>query len=319
MPLQRPASVTDAFLDQLVARVPSTERRHLEADRGLHRRGARRAAAVDARRTSRRRTPPPARRRRSGRRGRSRSGSRSSSARTRCSSTTRETTTDLIQAESGKNRRMAIEETCDPVMVMSHYLKRAPKLLEPVKRGGPVPLAVDVDRDPPAQGGHRDHRALELPVRDRHLRLDLGADGRQRHRAQARQQDRAVAAVRRADARGGRAARGPLPGRVRRGSGRRADADRQRQLRDVHRLHRDRPGDRRAGRPQPDRLLPRARRQEPDDRARGRQPRRGRAGRACSARSATPARSACTSSGCTCPTSRYDEIKRRASSRRPRR
>src|SRR6478735_8555621 len=49
-------------------------------------------------------------------------------------------TTDLIQAESGKNRRMAIEETCDPVMVMSHYLKRAPKLLAPVKRGGPVPL-----------------------------------------------------------------------------------------------------------------------------------------------------------------------------------
>ncbi|HEX6355494.1 aldehyde dehydrogenase family protein, partial [Actinophytocola sp.] len=50
------------------------------------------------------------------------------------------TTTDLIQAESGKNRRMAIEETCDPVMVMSHYLKRAPKLLKPVKRGGPVPM-----------------------------------------------------------------------------------------------------------------------------------------------------------------------------------
>ncbi|HEX5089404.1 MAG TPA: succinic semialdehyde dehydrogenase [Nocardioides sp.] len=50
------------------------------------------------------------------------------------------TTTDLIQAESGKNRRMAIEETCDPVMVMSHYLKRAPRLLKPVKRGGPVPV-----------------------------------------------------------------------------------------------------------------------------------------------------------------------------------
>jgi succinate-semialdehyde dehydrogenase/glutarate-semialdehyde dehydrogenase len=50
------------------------------------------------------------------------------------------TTTDLIQAESGKNRRMAIEETCDPVMVMSHYLKRAPALLKPVKRGGPVPF-----------------------------------------------------------------------------------------------------------------------------------------------------------------------------------
>ncbi|MGZ6677049.1 MAG: succinic semialdehyde dehydrogenase [Nocardioides sp.] len=51
-----------------------------------------------------------------------------------------ETTTDLIQAESGKNRRMAIEETCDPPMVMSHYLKRAAKLLAPVKRGGPVPF-----------------------------------------------------------------------------------------------------------------------------------------------------------------------------------
>jgi succinate-semialdehyde dehydrogenase / glutarate-semialdehyde dehydrogenase len=51
-----------------------------------------------------------------------------------------ETTTDLIQAESGKNRRMAMEETCDPPMVMSHYLKRAPKLLAPTRRGGPVPF-----------------------------------------------------------------------------------------------------------------------------------------------------------------------------------
>jgi succinate-semialdehyde dehydrogenase/glutarate-semialdehyde dehydrogenase len=47
---------------------------------------------------------------------------------------------DLIQAESGKNRRMALEETCDPPMVMSHYLKRAPKLLGPKRRGGPVPI-----------------------------------------------------------------------------------------------------------------------------------------------------------------------------------
>src|SRR5918999_1132359 len=50
------------------------------------------------------------------------------------------TTADLIQAESGKNRRMAIEETCDPPMVISHYLKRAPELLAPTKRGGPVPV-----------------------------------------------------------------------------------------------------------------------------------------------------------------------------------
>ncbi len=50
------------------------------------------------------------------------------------------TIADLIQVESGKNRRMALEESCDPPMVISHYLKRAPKLLAPVKRGGPVPL-----------------------------------------------------------------------------------------------------------------------------------------------------------------------------------
>ncbi|MCZ4500626.1 MAG: gabD2 [Marmoricola sp.] len=50
------------------------------------------------------------------------------------------TVADLIQAESGKNRRMALEETCDPPMVMSHYIKRAPKLLGPKRRGGPVPI-----------------------------------------------------------------------------------------------------------------------------------------------------------------------------------
>jgi succinate-semialdehyde dehydrogenase/glutarate-semialdehyde dehydrogenase len=50
------------------------------------------------------------------------------------------TVADLIQAESGKNRRMALEETCDPPMVMSHYIKRAPKLLAPKRRGGPVPI-----------------------------------------------------------------------------------------------------------------------------------------------------------------------------------
>ncbi|WP_033295625.1 succinic semialdehyde dehydrogenase [Amycolatopsis jejuensis] len=50
------------------------------------------------------------------------------------------TVADLIQVESGKNRRMAIEETCDPPMVMSHYLRRAPRLLAPRRRGGPVPV-----------------------------------------------------------------------------------------------------------------------------------------------------------------------------------
>ncbi len=51
-----------------------------------------------------------------------------------------ETIVDLIQAESGKARRMAFDETCDVPMVVSHYLGRAAKLLAPVRRGGPVPM-----------------------------------------------------------------------------------------------------------------------------------------------------------------------------------
>ncbi len=47
---------------------------------------------------------------------------------------------DIIQAESGKNRRMATEETCDIPMVVSYYLKRAPKLLADKAHAGPIPV-----------------------------------------------------------------------------------------------------------------------------------------------------------------------------------
>jgi len=47
---------------------------------------------------------------------------------------------DLIQAESGKARRMAFEEACDPVMVISHYLRRAPRVLAQKRHAGPVPF-----------------------------------------------------------------------------------------------------------------------------------------------------------------------------------
>jgi succinate-semialdehyde dehydrogenase/glutarate-semialdehyde dehydrogenase len=50
------------------------------------------------------------------------------------------TIVDLVQAESGKARRMAFEETCDVPMVISHYLKRAPRLLRPHRHQGPVPV-----------------------------------------------------------------------------------------------------------------------------------------------------------------------------------
>lgn len=48
--------------------------------------------------------------------------------------------TDLIQAESGKNRRMAFEESCDVPMGTSHYIKRAPAVLKDHRHAGPVPV-----------------------------------------------------------------------------------------------------------------------------------------------------------------------------------
>ncbi|HEY0952110.1 succinic semialdehyde dehydrogenase [Nocardioides sp.] len=139
MALQRPASITDAFLDRLVSRVPSTSGgtwKLTEVYTGdvLVELPQSTPADIEAAFAT------------------AREAQRSWAARPlkdRLEVFKRahalfidnaHTTTDLIQVESGKNRRMAIEETCDPVMVMSHYLKRAPHLLKPVKRGGPVPF-----------------------------------------------------------------------------------------------------------------------------------------------------------------------------------
>ena len=48
--------------------------------------------------------------------------------------------TDLMQAETGKARRMSFEETCDVVMTTSHYIKAAPRILKDRRHGGVVPL-----------------------------------------------------------------------------------------------------------------------------------------------------------------------------------
>src|ERR1044071_1461720 len=103
MALQRPASLTDSFLQGLVARVPSTgggtwKLTEVYTGDVLVELAQSTPAAIEA----------------------------------------AHATTDVTRAESGKNRRMAIEETCHPVMVMSHYLKRPPRLLAPTRRGGPV-------------------------------------------------------------------------------------------------------------------------------------------------------------------------------------
>ena len=50
------------------------------------------------------------------------------------------TVVDLMQAETGKARRMAFEETCDVVMTTSHYIKAAPRILKDKKHGGVVPV-----------------------------------------------------------------------------------------------------------------------------------------------------------------------------------
>ncbi|GAA1983194.1 succinic semialdehyde dehydrogenase [Catenulispora subtropica] len=47
---------------------------------------------------------------------------------------------DLMQVETGKARRMAFEETCDVLMVTSHYIKAAPRILRERKHGGVVPI-----------------------------------------------------------------------------------------------------------------------------------------------------------------------------------
>ncbi|WP_068068020.1 succinic semialdehyde dehydrogenase [Nocardia xishanensis] len=53
-----------------------------------------------------------------------------------------ETIADLIQIGAGKTRRMALEESCDVPMVISHYLKTARRVLRPRRHGGPVPLVT---------------------------------------------------------------------------------------------------------------------------------------------------------------------------------
>jgi acyl-CoA reductase-like NAD-dependent aldehyde dehydrogenase len=56
----------------------------------------------------------------------------------------RETLVDLLQGETGKARRDAFEELCEPALVTSYYLRTAPKLLRPKKRAGLLPGAITV-------------------------------------------------------------------------------------------------------------------------------------------------------------------------------
>lgn len=54
----------------------------------------------------------------------------------------RDIVTDLIQAETGKARRDAFEEFCEPALVTSYYLRVAPRLLRARRRAGLLPGVI---------------------------------------------------------------------------------------------------------------------------------------------------------------------------------
>jgi succinate-semialdehyde dehydrogenase / glutarate-semialdehyde dehydrogenase len=54
----------------------------------------------------------------------------------------RDTMLDLIQAETGKARRDAFEEFCEPALVTSYYLRTAQRLLRPRRRAGVFPGVI---------------------------------------------------------------------------------------------------------------------------------------------------------------------------------
>ena len=54
----------------------------------------------------------------------------------------REDMLDLVQVETGKSRRDAVEEVMDVAVTARHYANRAPKLLASERRSGAIPLAT---------------------------------------------------------------------------------------------------------------------------------------------------------------------------------
>ena len=184
---------------------------------------------------------------------------------------------DLVQLETGKARRHALEELVDVALTARHYARSARRYLAPVRHAGLVPLLSSARelRHPKGVVGIVSpwNYPLTLAVSD----CDPGLPRGQRRRAQARHPDRADRAVDPRAGGRGRAARRALAGRRRRRAGDRPRGRRRRRLRLLHRLDAGGPGGRRAVRATAGRLLPRARRQEPDAGARRRRPRpRGR-------------------------------------------
>ena len=178
------------------------------------------------------------------------------------------------QGPEARVRRAAAHRADRPLL--RAYGARAPRHPAQARRR-PRP---DPGRGQPgAQGRRRDHLALELPVHDGALRRHPGAARRQRGGRQAGRADHALRAARRAAARGGRLPQGPLAGRRRPRRRPRPGDHRPLRLRLLHRLDGHRQDHRQGLRREADRLLARARRQEPDPHPARRRPRQGGRGR----------------------------------------
>ena len=166
--------------------------------------------------------------------------------------------------ESGKARKHAFDEPLHVALTARYYARTAHEHLD-TRRAARRRARPDPGRGQPgAQGRRRHHLAVELPLHDGALRRPPGPARRQRGGRQARRPDDAVRAPRYAELleEAGfprdlwQVVAGP-------GSRRRHRDHRARRLRLLHRLDRDRPAGRQAVRRAADRLLARARRQEP--------------------------------------------------------
>ena len=259
----------------------------------VDRRGAPRAAPLERRRRARRRRPRPARAARLGARRVRRAPARAA-ARARPLLERRELLLDLVQLESGKTRGQAFEEVYQAASVTRYNALVGTRVLRGGRRARRACRSSSTTRVRyRAEGRRRRHHAVELraqPRRDgRRPRPRRRLRGRAEGRRPGRAHDpRAAPRVHRR-----RRARGALGGRRRSRRRGRRGAHRRGRLHLLHRLDRDRPPDRREGRPTSRRRLARARRQERADRARRRRPRAGRGG--CRVRRASRRWASCAS------------------------
>jgi len=169
---------------------------------------------------------------------------------------------DIVQLETGKARQHAYQEVLSAAGTARHYAVRAEGYLEPERRKGALPglTRTEVFHDPKGVVGQISpwNYPFELVVSDAIPALLAGNAVVCKPAA-----DHVLRALRPGAPPRGRPPRGPLPGRPRARPGGRPPAGRAGRPRRVHRLDRDRPDGRGAGRRAPHLLLARTRGKNP--------------------------------------------------------